>query len=84
MTQIDYKFIKPIPSVSPTDSPVVADDTLLEAIDKLQGQINARPKQEVFVLGPSDPLPTLDYPALAFVPVTIDGQQVYSMQVNVP
>lgn len=36
--------------------------------------------QQVFI-GPQAPLP---YPAVAFVPVTISGQTVYRMQVNVP
>lgn len=82
MSQVDYKFIRPIPSVSPVNAPVAANDTLLVAINKLQGQIDAAgTHQEVFI-GTPGTLPT--YPAIVFVASTISGRTIYKMQVNVP
>lgn len=45
MSQVDFKFIKAIPNMVSyiTNLPIATGDKLLEALGKLQGQINKRP-----------------------------------------
>lgn len=40
MSQTDYKFLKPIPEISPVDERIATGDKPLEVIAKLQGQID--------------------------------------------
>lgn len=88
MSRIKLKFVDPLGTVTPTNSAVLTGDSLPAAVDKLQGQINstnatanavvAGSIKEVYVGAVSAP----NFNAVNFMPMVIQGQTVYKMQVS--